>query len=229
MQLPRPLSVASISILLFPLASCQQVYAAHALQALSQLGRVEVSESIGGSGPTLATSMELESLNLVAGNTGLEATLRTDFLPVEAPWTGVEGTLFVQANSVDVASSTAMARYEYDFLLSHDAEIGFLRFTTGVNQSLAISFLLEKDGVPVFSSSGDPLLVYDGRLLSGTYSLAVEASAIASNLVAEEFVATQVDFALLIVEVPEPSTLSIVVVFIGFYVLTISRGRLSRF
>ena len=45
-----------------------------------QFAKVEVSEFIGGSGPTTVTSDTIDSLDLVAGNTGLEATLFTTII-----------------------------------------------------------------------------------------------------------------------------------------------------
>jgi len=173
-----------------------------------QFARVEVSEFIGGSGPTSASSTVTTPLNLAVGNTGLEATLMTDVAPAAAPVQGVFGTLFVQANSVDVPLSTAIALFEYEFLLTEEAELSILRFAAGINEGAEVSFLLERDGSPIYSSSGEPLLIVESILAPGLYGLTVQASASAVEAV-KGFSSAQTDFSLFVTTVPEPGAVTL--------------------
>jgi hypothetical protein len=167
-----------------------------------QFAKVEVSELLAGSGPTVLTSSATEPLDLMLGrNTHLESSLRTS---ISAPHQGVSGELFVQATSILVPESSATARLEYDFLLSQRAELLNLLFFSQFD-GLA-SFLLERDGSPVFSSSGERLIIEDADLAPGFYEMTVEASASISNAVAIGFNTSQVTFALAFTTVPEPST-----------------------
>lgn len=172
---------------------------------LHQFGKVEVSELLDGSGPTVLTSNADEPLDLVLGFTGLEARLSTSFFGT--PFGALFGQIFVQANAVMVPESTAMARYEYDFSLSHESELQFLSFT--LQNDGAGSLLLERNGSPLYSSSGEDLRIFgidEVTLSPGFYELTVEASATISDRVVG-FRSSQVDFALAFNTVPEPSTL----------------------
>jgi len=205
----------SILTLLLSLIAYESTYAQIPTR---QFAMVEVSEFIGTGGPTSATSDAIGSFDLVAGTSGLEA----EIFITESPFPslrGVDGSLFLQANSLDVPQSSAMARFEYEFLLSQAAELAVLRFglpfEKGANAE--VSFLLERDGSPIFSSSGEPLSIFNSDLAPGLYNLTVEASAFASSTIVLGFDSAQVDFALFVNTVPEPGTATLAITTLGLF------------
>lgn len=165
------------------------------------------------------SSTALASLELQVGHTFNEAELRIHPLPDVAPWKGFDGMIYVSAISLPgEGEHYSQVDFQYDFRLTTPAEYTLRHTKQGDSGT---TFSIASGGGELISLTDNVPLPLHGRFEPGNYTLAIEAAAFSSFAanrgVQQDY--SQLDFALLLVPVPEPTALHLVLAATGLLFL----------